>query len=200
MVSTKLRQRRARSHSPDDILPLYQSDLSTTKARRRKRILPVNANSSSSIRSTHVLICMSVALLGMFGFAKIMVFSTETSEKPHPSLVDKMKQYHGNLGRASRHIVPKNKKQSSPSSLSSSSLSLSFQQESSFQCADGTTGVLNDDYCDCPDGADEPHTAACSHLLIQKETFTCRDGSGAIIYASRVKDGVKDCSDGSDEV
>lgn len=60
-------------------------------------------------------------------------------------------------------------------------------------------GVLNDDYCDCADGSDEPDTAACSYLLIQQPTFHCKDGSLAI-FASRVNDGVMDCPDGSDEL
>lgn len=60
-------------------------------------------------------------------------------------------------------------------------------------------GVLNDDYCECDDGSDEPDTAACSHLLIQQPTFHCKDGS-FIIFASRVNDGVTDCADGSDEL
>lgn len=59
-------------------------------------------------------------------------------------------------------------------------------------------GVLNDDYCDCPDGSDEPGTSACSHVLIQQPTFRCRDGS-LVLFSSRVSDGVIDCPDGSDE-
>mmetsp|Transcript_22846 Transcript_22846/g.50740 ORF Transcript_22846/g.50740 Transcript_22846/m.50740 type:complete len:404 (+) Transcript_22846:121-1332(+) len=91
-------------------------------------------------------------------------------------------------------------------------------------CTDGTVGFLNDDYCDClGDGLDEPDTSACSNLLVQAKTFECGrrgrasgDGGGGgrdtsdndndkkeppreWIYASRVNDGIIDCSDGSDE-
>jgi hypothetical protein len=65
-------------------------------------------------------------------------------------------------------------------------------------CSNGAKGYLNDDYCDCSDGRDEPLTSACSHVLVQIGSFTCVDGSGTI-FASRVGDGVKDCADGSDE-
>lgn len=62
-----------------------------------------------------------------------------------------------------------------------------------------SNGVLNDDYCDCPDGCDEPATSACSRVLVQQPTFHCRDGS-LVLFASRVNDGVQDCPDGSDEL
>uniref|UniRef100_K3X1Z1 Glucosidase 2 subunit beta n=1 Tax=Globisporangium ultimum (strain ATCC 200006 / CBS 805.95 / DAOM BR144) TaxID=431595 RepID=K3X1Z1_GLOUD len=58
---------------------------------------------------------------------------------------------------------------------------------------------VNDDYCDCDDGADEPGTSACSHLL--SSVFYCgNDGYfPKKIPTSRVNDGICDCCDGTDE-
>ena len=68
------------------------------------------------------------------------------------------------------------------------------------ECANGIHyGIQNDHYCDCDDGSDEPDTAACSHLTVQKSTFACEDGIH-FVYASRVLDGILDCPDGSDEI
>jgi hypothetical protein len=85
-----------------------------------------------------------------------------------------------------------------------------------FKCKDASLRIkqqwINDDYCDCPDGSDEPHTSACSHLLnintkstdsptLRDATFTCLnlDHEQLIIPSSRVGDGICDCCDGSDE-
>lgn len=54
--------------------------------------------------------------------------------------------------------------------------------------------MLNDDYCDCKDGSDEPSTSACSDTF-----FFCSSSDSNIIPSSRVNDGVCDCCDGSDE-
>jgi Glucosidase II beta subunit-like len=68
----------------------------------------------------------------------------------------------------------------------------------SITCADGLIGFVDDDYCDCEDGRDEPSTSACSNVLVQQKSFHCKDG--VTIYASRVNDGVLDCPDRTDEM
>ncbi|EER13704.1 acyl-CoA synthetase, putative [Perkinsus marinus ATCC 50983] len=58
---------------------------------------------------------------------------------------------------------------------------------------------LNDDFCDCSNGADEPGTAACSHF--PGAAFYCENKGSLpkLVWASHVGDGVCDCCDGSDE-
>ena len=59
---------------------------------------------------------------------------------------------------------------------------------------------LNDDYCDCADGTDEPSTSGCSGSEADGGgggRFHCNDHTS--IPASRVNDGICDCCEGTDE-
>ncbi|TXG55076.1 hypothetical protein EZV62_020332 [Acer yangbiense] len=68
------------------------------------------------------------------------------------------------------------------------------------KCKDGsksfTRDRLNDNFCDCIDGTDEPGTSACPAAK-----FYCRNigSTPQFIFSSRVNDRICDCCDGSDE-
>jgi protein kinase C substrate 80K-H len=58
-----------------------------------------------------------------------------------------------------------------------------YKAPESFKCINNPEIVIgrsqiNDDYCDCPDGSDEPGTAACSHLnttLLALPGYYCKN-------------------------
>eukprot|EP00850_Spirogloea_muscicola_P013795 SM000095S25009 [mRNA] locus=s95:437787:439503:+ [translate_table: standard] len=75
-----------------------------------------------------------------------------------------------------------------------------YFQHSQIACRDGSKTIpilrVNDDYCDCLDGTDEPGTSACpdGKFYCPNRAYVPR-----IIPSSQVNDGICDCCDGSDE-
>ncbi|KAF9928556.1 hypothetical protein FBU30_002294 [Linnemannia zychae] len=75
-------------------------------------------------------------------------------------------------------------------------------KSNSWSCLDGSKTIpfsaINDDYCDCADGSDEPGTSACGTGMYYCANIGHAPSS---IKTSRVNDGVCDeeCCDGSDE-
>lgn len=69
-----------------------------------------------------------------------------------------------------------------------------------FTCLNGEktlpSSAINDEFCDCKDGSDEPGTSACKNGV-----FYCQNQKfhGSIIPSSHVGDLICDCCDGSDE-
>ncbi|XP_019514872.1 PREDICTED: glucosidase 2 subunit beta isoform X1 [Hipposideros armiger] len=75
-----------------------------------------------------------------------------------------------------------------------------YDESKPFTCLDSSATIpfdqVNDDYCDCKDGSDEPGTAACPN-----GSFHCTNTGYKPLYISSrwVNDGVCDCCDGTDE-
>lgn len=75
-----------------------------------------------------------------------------------------------------------------------------YRPDRDFECLDGSRIVpftwINDDYCDCGDGSDEPGTSACANGVFYCENISHKP---AYIPSAWVNDGVCDCCDTSDE-
>lgn len=75
-----------------------------------------------------------------------------------------------------------------------------YSSDRDFQCLDGSLLIpfsrVNDNYCDCADGSDEPGTSACTN-----GSFYCENSGHKPRYipSTWVNDGVCDCCDASDE-
>lgn len=85
-----------------------------------------------------------------------------------------------------------------PRGVSISEAALYSQED--FGCFDSDLRIsrdrINDDFCDCADGSDEPGTSACPN-----GQFYCENAGffAKRLPSSRVNDGICDCCDGSDE-
>ena len=96
--------------------------------------------------------------------------------------------------QAEREISPTDVRGGSPSLVQ-------VYQQNEFVCGEEKldAGRVNDDYCDCEDGSDEPGTAACAGRVLAQ--FYCNNFGYKSLYisSSKVDDGLCDCCDGSDE-
>ena len=162
---------RRRSKATDDeyVLPLTARPSSTSTTIRHRQ----RRRTESGLFRNHVV--RTGCIFGLFPFLILwrVVHMSDHGTKPHHQKI--------------RQIWAKHKK------LVQKKLAVAIG------CPDGSQGLKDDDYCDCADGSDEPNTSACSHILVNRASFQCRDGTQTI-HSSRVADGVKDCNDGSDEI
>jgi hypothetical protein len=214
-----LRQRKAK----DPVLPLFSTNDSEESSKRGRPLMPYTPTPRKHAGEPRLLYKVYIPIIGFFvvafGFAYLTI-GGGINQKSHHREIRLHRHYHehtaGRMKEEQRPIATVGSKYpvvkgvmpkpeiTKTKPVKSTDTTINPVKRQSFakiklRCPDGADGILNDDYCDCADGSDESTTSACSHLTVQKSTFHCLDGT-AIIYASRVGDGVKDCLDGSDEI
>lgn len=182
---------RKRKGPADPVLPHHASDMSHLASAHGHRKHRRRTNWTQTLKNCFVCIF----ILGLVGVAIVRFVPAEHLEKHktkfhhhRKKVVEFANKHKHKVIQPLKEIAKIAKKQKFPS----------LKSRKTVTCPNGSKGYLNDDYCDCSDGRDEPKTSACSHILVQKDTFACADGSG-FVFASRVGDGVHDCADGSDE-
>jgi hypothetical protein len=183
MLTSKLRKRRQPTTGP--ILPHYnESPVSNglSSSRRMGRSRKRSWQQTTKLFLVRLSI-LSLAAVAVWHFA-LAPFEENVSGSPHRSFVHKLREK-----ALVRQWATRKRKRSHHSNTV-------YMEKT---CPDGSKGFIDDNYCDCSDGSDEPNTSACSYILVQKASFLCKNGTGEI-YPSRVRDGIIDCLDGSDEI
>lgn len=232
MLSTRLRKRRSPMDGPG--LPQFQRPPDSANGSASMLFSPSRRRRSFARRSGSgwkaaavVVVCVSVAGMATFGVLRVPAYfrsrrqhgqhhhghnhqQQEQHAAQHPPPPGQDHAEHDTSTGQKKNADGKNKEAGATASVSAGKgRSLVFEE---ILCPDGSTGYLNDDYCDCSDGSDEPGTSACSNVNVMRKTFACGGGGGGgsdgdgdgeeavrMIYASRVNDGIVDCPDGSDE-
>jgi hypothetical protein len=185
MPSVKLRKRRPTTGHNDSLLPQY----TTATTAQGGRLAGGRAKRRRRPRSYTRL---GIACLGFLLVVLLLVWDPVWLPTPQHPAVHRARAY---TKKKVSSVLDKVQRQQHRRHSSSNA---SYER---ITCADGsgTTGYLNDDYCDCADGSDEQTTAACAHVLLAVPHFVCHNNATIKMYASRVRDGVRDCPDGSDE-
>jgi len=192
---------RQRKNATESLLPIHTRGPETSLFLQNKQL---RSRKRSKSNNTCTKILIIIVLIISFTF----IFAGHTHKDTDNHVLLRKKKRHNKIHKSNNaHEIKIDHPQTHRShksvdrvvSTNEKAFINSTGEKKIVLCSDNKTqGVLNDDYCDCPDGSDEPNTSACSHILVQKALFPCDDGTISI-FTSRVNDGVKDCADGSDE-
>ena len=139
------------------ILPLTKPNVKNSKqqllhSRRRMKRRRRGWEYQIKLRVVCINLCTCCLLVGIIG----ILYHYEPNKLPLSKLV---------------HRTSTLQKQPSDTTQQQSKIVYNFQCISN----PNQKAILNDNYCDCADGSDEPNTSACSHLLVGKRLFSCNN-------------------------